>query len=145
VERSADGNSFTKIGTVAAKGFSSVKTDYSFNDKQPLTGNNYYRLKQVDQDDKAVYSAVVKINFARQSAIRITPNPASGFINVSLENINTAANLQIIDLSGQLVKQQLITQGTANKSISLAGMPKGLYTVKLVSAENVTTQKLVIQ
>lgn len=145
VERSADGNSFTTIGTVAAKGFSSVTTNYSFNDKQPLTGNNYYRLKQVDQDDKAVYSAVVKINFTRKPAIRITPNPASSFINVSLENINTAADLQIIDLSGQLVKQELITQGTANKLVSLAGMPKGLYAVKLVSAENVTTQKLLIQ
>ncbi|MEP6748624.1 MAG: choice-of-anchor J domain-containing protein [Bacteroidota bacterium] len=145
VERSVDGSNFITVGTVAAKGTSSVKTDYSFNDKHPFSGTSYYRLKQVDQDDKFVYSVVAKINFIRGGSIHVSPNPASSFINISLENVSSTVNLQIIDLNGQLVKQQLITQGTTNKSISLAGMPKGLYTVKLVSAETVTTQKLVIQ
>ena len=145
VERSINGINFTKIGTVGAKGFSSVKADYSFDDKQPAAGLNYYRLKQVDLDGKYTYSAVVKVNFARQAGIRITPNPASSYIYVSLENINTTARLQIIDLNGQLLKQQLINQNTSNTTVSLAGLAKGLYTIKLVCAEKVTTQKLVIQ
>jgi len=145
VERSINGINFTKIGTVAAKGFSSVKADYSFDDKQPAGGLNYYRLKQVDLDGKYTYSAVVKVNFARQAGIRITPNPASSYIYVSLENINTTARLQIIDLNGQLLKQQFINQNTSNTTVSLAGLAKGLYTIKLVCAEKVTTQKLIIQ
>jgi hypothetical protein len=145
VERSADGTSFTKIGTVAAKGFSNVRTDYGFDDKQPLAATNYYRLKQVDLDGKSVYSSVVKLNFDRTGGFRITPNPASSFIYVSLENINTAARLQIIDLNGQLVRQQLISQNSSNTVVSLSGLAKGLYTIKLVSAEKLTTQKLVIQ
>jgi len=145
VERSVNGINFTKIGTVAAKGFSSVKTDYIFDDKQPAAGLNYYRLKQVDLDGKYTYSAVVKVNFARQAGIRITPNPASTYIYVSLENVNTTAKLQVIDLNGQLLRQEIINQNTATTTISLAGLAKGLYTVKLVTAEKVTAQKLVIQ
>jgi hypothetical protein len=145
VERSANGSSFTKIGTVNAQGNSSIKVDYSFNDRQPLTGNNYYRLKQVDKDGKSEYSTIVKVNFSKQPAIRIVPNPASSYVYVSLENITTTAWLQVIDLNGQLLKQQLVNQNSGNTTLSLAGLAKGLYTIKLVSAEKVTTQKLVIQ
>jgi hypothetical protein len=145
VERSANGGSFTKIGTVNAQGNSSIKVDYSFNDRQPLTGNNYYRLKQVDKDGKSEYSTIVKVNFSKQPAIRIVPNPASSYVYVSLENITTTAWLQVIDLNGQLLKQQLVNQNSGNTTLSLAGLAKGLYTIKLVSAEKVTTQKLVIQ
>ena len=142
VQRSADGISFTNIGTVTAKGFSS---DYLFTDANPLTGSNFYRLKPVDKDGKFVYSKVVKINFTKLPGIHISPNPASSYIYLSLENINSTVNLQLIDVNGKLVKQQLITKGTVNKTISLSGVAKGLYTIKMVSQEQVATQKLVVQ
>lgn len=145
IERSSDGNSFAKIGAVAAKGSASSKIDYSFNDNQPLRGMNYYRLKEVDQDGKFIHSLVARVNFDLQLSIHITPNPASGFIYVNPGNINSPANLQVIDLNGKLVKQQLLTQSGGNQLVSLSGLAKGLYTVKLVSAETVTTQKLVVQ
>jgi hypothetical protein len=85
------------------------------------------------------------LNFAPGFTVHITPNPASGFINVSLANNSNAANLQITDLNGRLIKQQTINPGTANTLISLAGVAKGLYSIKLVSAENTSTQKLVVQ
>jgi Lamin Tail Domain/Secretion system C-terminal sorting domain/Bacterial Ig-like domain len=142
VQRSADGLNFSSIGTVAAKG---AAAEYILVDAHPVAGDNYYRLKPVDLDGKFIYSKVVKINFGRLPAIRISPNPASNWLYISMENINTTVNLQLMDANGQLVKQQLITQGTANKAISLSGLVKGMYTVKLVSKELVTTKKLVIQ
>ncbi len=84
VQRSADGISFTNIGTITAKGFAS---DYSFTDANPLTGSNFYRLKQVDKDGKFVYSKVVKINFTKLPGIRISPNPASSYIYLSLKTL----------------------------------------------------------
>ena len=82
---------------------------------------------------------------AERDAARVSPNPASSWLYISLENINSSVNLQIIDVNGRPVKQQLITQGAANKAISLSGMAKGLYTVKLISPERVATQKLMVQ
>ncbi|MEO5684268.1 MAG: choice-of-anchor J domain-containing protein [Chitinophagaceae bacterium] len=142
IQHSADGISFTSIGVVAAKGLAAT---YSFIDAAPVTGDNYYRLKPVDKDGKSAFSKTVKVNFSKVPGIRVSPNPASNFVYISLENISSSVNLQIIDLNGRLVKQQLITQGTANKAISLNGMAKGLYTVKMISQEKVATHKLLVQ
>ncbi|MFT3933170.1 MAG: choice-of-anchor J domain-containing protein [Chitinophagaceae bacterium] len=142
VQRSADGVSFTTIGQVNAKGYAA---DYSLVDPSPIIGDNYYRLKAVDKDGKFTYSKVVKVNFTKLPGIRISPNPASSYLYINLENINSSVSLQLIDLNGKTVSQQIIAPGQTNKTISLSGMAKGLYSVKLVSKEKVVTQKLLIQ
>ena len=145
VERSANGSSFTQIGTVAAKGYSSIKTSYSFDDKQPLAGVNYYRLKQEDQDGKFVYSPVVKISFTGQPGIRISPNPASTYVNINIDNSSEAITIQIIDLNGRLLKQQILAPGAQNTPIRVDGLAKGLYTVKAIGSTGTSTQKVLIQ
>ncbi len=142
VQRSADGLAFTNIGDAQAKGIPSA---YTFTDANPIIGANYYRLKSVDKDGKFTYSKVVRADFTKTPGIRISPNPASSYLYISLDNINSATTLLLVDINGKILKQQFIAQGTANKTISLAGMAKGLYTVKLVSQEKVVTQKLLIQ
>lgn len=145
VERSAGTAGFTTIGSVEAKGYSSVTTSYSFLDKQPLQGLNVYRLKQVDLDGKYEYSPVVKISFSRQPGIRITPNPASSFVNIGLDNSNGAITVQIIDLNGRLLKQQILAPGAQNTSIRVDGLAKGIYTVKAIANTGTVTQKVLIQ
>jgi hypothetical protein len=49
IERSADGRSFQKIATIHAAG---AGYPYQHIDQVPLTGQNFYRLKMVDQDGK---------------------------------------------------------------------------------------------
>jgi len=45
---------FVKIGEVSASQTSNLKSQiYNYTDKQPLNGNNYYKLVQVDNDGKA--------------------------------------------------------------------------------------------
>lgn len=142
VLHSADGVHFNAIGTVFAKG---VASDYSFNDPAPVMGNNFYKLKMVDKDDRFEFSQVVKVNFSKQLVIRISPNPASTQIRISMENINYPVTIQIVDLNGKLVKQQLITQGTSDSNVDISRIAKGLYTVKVISTSQVAAQKLLIQ
>jgi hypothetical protein len=56
IERSADGDSWTAIGSVMAKGNSSMVTKYSFTDAQPLSGTNFYRLRMIDLDNSFGYT-----------------------------------------------------------------------------------------
>lgn len=142
VERSTDGSKFSAIGTIAAKGVASA---YTLTDATPFIGNNFYRLKMVDKDGKSDYSKVIKINFSRQLVVRIAPNPANTFINVTIENAQTTATLEIIDANGKLVRQQKLLPATPNVPLSIAGLAKGLYTVKVISPAEVATQKLVVQ
>src|SRR5450432_1381164 len=62
VERSSDQSGWIKIGTVKAKGFSSITSNYNFTDNLPLSGSSYYRLKMVDLDAKFLYSKTVSLS-----------------------------------------------------------------------------------
>ncbi|MCY7292405.1 MAG: hypothetical protein LH615_09510, partial [Ferruginibacter sp.] len=55
VERSADAVNFEFTGKVFASGNASGMS-YSFTDYHPLKGINYYRLKQVDKNNRFVYT-----------------------------------------------------------------------------------------
>jgi hypothetical protein len=142
IERSADGLRFTAIGAVPAKG---IASSYSFTDADPLAGSNFYRVKPVDKDGKFSFSKTLKVNFARVAGIRVSPNPASNYIYVQLENINTAATLQLVDMNGRVLQQATITQGTVNKAISVGQLARGLYTVKIITATQTVSSKLVLR
>jgi hypothetical protein len=64
IQRSSNGSDFTTIGIVAARGNTSLTTTYTFTDAQPLSGDDYYRLQQVDINGKFTYSNTVHLNFS---------------------------------------------------------------------------------
>jgi hypothetical protein len=122
IESSTDAAHYTKIGEVISKG---NLGGYQFTDKNPsLTKTNFYRLKEVDNDGKYIYSVVrfVKFNI---SVITITPNPASNFININAATDNLLVN--VYDAAGRKV----VSQKMAGKSaqINIAYLPNGVYTV----------------
>ncbi|MBS1664757.1 MAG: T9SS type A sorting domain-containing protein, partial [Bacteroidetes bacterium] len=144
IERSGDNKTFTAIGTVAAQGNTSSTTRYSFIDEAPLSGNNYYRLKQIDIDGKSTYSRIVVLSFGTIT-LRITPNPAHGTATLSVGNTSQAYSITVLNLGGQTVRQYMTTPGTTNIPMDLGGLSKGVYTIKVVSPTSVVTQKLLVQ
>jgi hypothetical protein len=82
VLRSGDGNTFTSIGQVAAVGNSAVPTQYSFIDQAPLSGINYYQVKQLSNTAGATLSNVVSIYRSAWTTKNIYYNfGATGFEN----------------------------------------------------------------
>lgn len=144
IERSGDNKTFTAIGSVAAQGTSTTTTNYGFIDAQPLAGSNYYRLKQTDLDGRSTYSKTVVLNFG-SITLRISPNPVHNTANLFVGGSNEAFSIRIVNLNGQTVKQFLTTPGTANIPIDVSSLAKGVYTVKVISATAMTTQKLLVQ
>jgi len=61
IERSVNGSAWENIGFVEGEGTTTSTTRYEFVDENPLTGISYYRLKQVDFDDKFEYSDKVSV------------------------------------------------------------------------------------
>src|SRR5690606_12895557 len=83
VEKSTDGVNFTEIGQVEAAGNSTVTTNYTFFDGQARDGDNFYRLKMVDNDLSYSYSIVVHIRF--EYGIQ-TPQVTIKFLNRSMRS-----------------------------------------------------------
>ncbi|MGB4844525.1 MAG: T9SS type A sorting domain-containing protein, partial [Ferruginibacter sp.] len=141
IEQSSNGNLFSKAGVVNAKGGSNNNT-YAFTTSQ-TTGESYYRLKMIDKDGSYSYSPVeyVKINCtASTNFINVYPNPSKeGFVYINFNTgITGAAKIALLNSVGQQIITKDITVVAGNNLIKfeMNKIPKGLYFIKLISADN---------
>jgi hypothetical protein len=105
VERSVDGMHFENLTVVDGAGNSTSNRDYKAHDYEPLAGMNYYRLRQTDFDGRVSYSEIRQVNFSKQSAVNVYPNPVSGpAINIGTdEDSGTILSVNLFDLAGKLI------------------------------------------
>lgn len=145
VERSIDGRSWNTLEIVGVKGFA---VDYSALDAAPVRGENFYRLKMVDLDGKTEFSNVLKINTYKNQSVHFGPNPASGFVSITLSGVNSVPLLvQLIGAKGQVVREATHKPNQSNFfTFSLQGVAKGLYTLVIHNGEAAPeTAQLVVQ
>lgn len=129
VQRSVNGKDWQKIGFIESAGYSYSRQDYQFTDRQPLSGNNYYRLKQEDFAGRVTYLPVqlVEIQSDQVSQVSIFPNPAKEVVNV----LHAKGEAMIYNASGQLVKTVNLPEKELNK-IQIADLEKGIYHLVLI-------------
>lgn len=135
IERSVDGNNFSAIGFVKAGTATSGK--YSFTDGSKfLGGDMYYRLKQIDLDGKADYSAVIKVSIENKFKWEVYPNPVAKNTSLQVQlDKNAKVTVQVVSANGkilQAVDKGLLLPGTYSVPLNLSTAAKGVYFVKLV-------------
>lgn len=136
VLRSADGNSFSAIGTVPAR--TSLKGAYSFTDVKPLSGWNYFRIKNVDLDGKVQLSDIVKVYAGiKAGLVRVYPNPVSGSkLNVNMNGLQPGKYaFKLYSQSGQVVSQLTRQLTTGNELVVIdwpESLPRGVYSLEIV-------------
>lgn len=143
IERSLDGINFsTMIGRVTAAGNSNAPRSYSLTDAQPVRGNNYYRLKMVDQDGRFTYSPVKMLYFGGNGlAITVYPNPTKDVLNIETNLTGATAKLLITDVTGRVYRQQQISIAPVMQ-VSLANLATGTYVLQLNNGQSVITSKI---
>ena len=131
VERSNDGNTFSKIATINANG--SGANNYNYNDVYKFDGRVFYRLKMIDNDGSFTYSNIIFLTAENKQIITLYPNPSKDYTTLHVSNnlLNTKATLT--DISGKIL--QVITIAQAFTNINLAGYASGLYLIKLENGE----------
>jgi len=138
VQRSTDGNTFLtldKVNSQAINGNSINELNYTFTDKTPQIGHNYYRLEQVDRDGKVSYSDVVDVVWgADGSVVSIYPNPVSENLNVDVATDKVAQmEVRLLDMTGKVVKSvlQQTQKGMNNVTLDLSDLADGVYGVQI--------------
>ncbi len=144
VERSGSGQQFEKIGVVRAVNAQGQQA-YTFEDAQPFEGKNFYRLKQVDKDGKAEYSATVMVNRSKAIEIQVFPNPAQTMLTILVPVQRTEQRLTLLNAAAQTVKTIILAAGTGNTDISLDGLAPGQYFIKWQSGNDVRIKAFVKQ
>jgi hypothetical protein len=133
IERSFNGVSWVAIGKVNGAGTTTVENFYSFEDKKPVEGISYYRLKQTDYNGEYSYSSVKCINRpkkANDSFVVYTNHEANAFI-VEGEVI-AACPIEVYSTTGARVYNVSFNTISVNKVlINVKDLPAGSYFVKI--------------
>ncbi|KAA3439758.1 T9SS type A sorting domain-containing protein [Rufibacter hautae] len=134
VERSLDGKTFEAIGEVKGAGNSNVLLKYSFTDRSPKQGVNYYRLTQVDYDGKFERSKTVYLAVkagTQASTLATYPNPTPDALTIKLgAALQNDKTFYILSAAGKLVKTVVLPRNETSVQVSVRELAAGLYLVK---------------
>ncbi len=128
VERSANGSDFIQVGTVAAGGNVAI-ANYTFIDRQPLTGNNYYRLKTIELSAKHAYSDVVMVNLKSDIKVNVYPNPVTDNLTIQQFGFARYKSASLFNGNGNLLQQ--ITLNSLQQTVNMKIYPARIYIVKM--------------
>jgi hypothetical protein len=146
VQRSKDGQNFTRIGEVSGGPDSQQKRDYVFTDSQaqslPTNQTYYYRLAINAMDGRIIYSRIVSVRLTDPILatepdillqIEIIPNPSSA----SQMQIRTAgqttqiAELTLSDVSGRTLDTRKMTISNTPATFLPDQLTTGIYFLKV--------------
>ncbi|MBI5370419.1 MAG: hypothetical protein HZA79_00180 [Sphingobacteriales bacterium] len=125
VEKSSNGIDYSEIARVKAAGNSNQENHYSYTDKMNSSASAYYRIRQVDADNKYTYSSVVRISGALTQKIKLLQNPVQGQVRIQCAGEHMGATLRIVDVSGrELCRAKILSPLT---TISTGHLKAGVY------------------
>ena len=140
IERSPDGREFTTIGRVESTGNSKSKVDYQFEDRSPIAGTNYYRLKQVGINGTSSYMDPITVDFSvdkNNMDLKLYPNPTVDEIYVSLEGLSGKFAVRIFNTAGYEVKNSVVNySGPVLQKVS--DLQKGTYFIRVTDSNTNT-------
>lgn len=137
--RKQDGFSWENIGKIDGFGNSNQVRAYNFIDKEPMAGDNYYRLNQVDYNGKSEFSPTVMVRVdaplvreTQKEAFLLYPNPVKNEIWIKATENITADNevpLDVYNITGEKVYSALMQENL--QRLDLTQYQKGMYFIRI--------------
>jgi Secretion system C-terminal sorting domain len=140
IEKSRDGFNYFSIGTMPAKNTSGVQS-YSFIDGNATSKKQFYRLKIKGIAGQTDYSNIQQLSNDKATEVLVFPNPTTDVLQLQLNTAYEKMNVQIINASGQLVKQIQVPASNQIITIPVQHLAPGKYWLHLQSG----TEKQVLQ
>jgi Secretion system C-terminal sorting domain len=139
IERSADGRNFTAINTITATQERCAQP-FTFVDNANLTGPVYYRIKSIDIDGGAKYSATIKLGDLpkNRKLVAVLPNPVSDRAQLNIAaSKKDRVELSVFSIEGKMVQRSVVDlqAGTSIINLDVVNLQKGVYTVRGVFSD----------
>lgn len=131
--RAAENGRYQYLATISANGAGS----YSYTDRSPSLGRNYYKLVQVDFDGTETEAMPVVVNFVigENSPVIIYPNPVVDHFTIKVDGLHEELyELNLYNTIGGLIKTVKVTKLVLSDGlkVDVLGVNSGLVIVKLV-------------
>ncbi len=144
--RSRDGKKFFPIANVDGSGNSSSITSNEYIDENLEPGIYYYMLVQFDFDGKESMKGIRNVTFNGDVVIDVLPTAVLSGTPVRVLNLSEVELLSVsmMDLNGKLVYEKA-NEFSKTLDIPTLGFAPALYVVKIQTATEVITKKVVVQ
>jgi hypothetical protein len=134
VEISADGSSFTLLGSVLSQGNSGSEQYYQYVHIAPQPGTSWYRLKQIDWDGQWKYSNIIQVNVSNDMVRPfVYPVPAKNSITINFGMQAKRADISILSTDMKTMKQETINGPALKREINIQTLPQGVYFIRLTT------------
>ena len=151
IERSSNAVDFIEIARIGGYGNSIEAINYQYTDESPDSGDNYYRLVQIDIDGTRTQSEIIVAkchdNKLDDMQVEAYPNPFNDELTISLYNFDGQnTTIEIFDMLGKIVKSiSVLNPSNYHEiTISIDGLPQAAYNLR-VSASGHVTNKIVVK
>lgn len=148
VQRSTGGQAFTDIGIVTGQENDvHIETVYQYTDHISYSGLVHYRLKMVDKDGSAEYSAVVTVSLdVAENNVKIYPTMVEGnTLYVETAGSLAQGKVEIVDMNGRvMLTQKHVMSGRQQVSIGNSRLAAGSYLVRVTDGTKLVAGKLVM-
>ncbi len=155
VERSTDGKTFTTLGRIDGGGTLPSGASYSYIDKSPVAGRNYYRLKQVDFNgavtygDKLVILTNDEVQQTEKLDFYIAPNPTTyDHINFVLSHATSGpVSVKLISMTGLVVSESVMDNAGEDwvRLDAPSSLGQGLYILEIRQGHQKVAKRVVIK
>ncbi|MEM9836795.1 MAG: DNRLRE domain-containing protein [Bacteroidota bacterium] len=145
VEWGRDGRRFSSLATVRdAVTTAPTGGAYTFLHPQPATGQNYYRIRQVDYDGSFSFSQIESLFFdssERGCTFSVHPNPANEVIQLSFSTEALVREVALFDVTGKLIRTYPTPDTGQFMDLDITNLVPGIYLIRVGG----DTQRVVIQ
>ena len=115
-------------------------------------GQTYFYRAYITNEAGTAYGTVETFTLlgltdalANQIAVSLYPNPASDNATLDINGLNQDAKIVISDLQGRILSQDNINAGTTRYTINVSDMTSGVYYIRIITDNVVSTQKLIVE
>jgi hypothetical protein len=148
IEKTLDFEKIETIGTIAGAGNSNAEIEYLFEDKRPLEGISYYRLKQTDYNGDNETFEWKSINFSGTKNIEIEtyPNPVLAGNLLTINGIESKpVEIKLISIDGKvfLLSPELMSMTEQTLSIPQS-LKNGIYFLQITTENKKINSKKII-
>jgi hypothetical protein len=150
VQGSRDGGkTFITLGQVTAKGTGRGVQNYEFVDKAPVSGINYYRLRQVNNNELTRFTKIITASIDKPMQVNVTPNPISRgeALKISLPYVPTQTTFkaQLLDMQGTVTKTAVLKSEQGQSFAIPASTVAGVYLLRLEIDGKAYQSKIVVK
>ena len=145
IERTVDYR-FEPIGETSVQGSPS---SYSFLDTSPNKGDNYYRIKGINEQGEYLYSNIAYIEFTNKRDFSLFPNPTNGELNLFIIDAQEGEiELELFNTVGQAVYEVKLQTNGGKTQIGInlhENLPDGLYYYRIKNGEEKRTSSILLR